>query len=137
MKIQPVLLRAEDGVLGRFGDAELHDALGLDLDGFPGLRVAAHAGGAVLEDEFADAGQREGVFSVLVSERGQMVEDFASLLLGERGFFSDRGDELGFRECFSHNFIFFDGVLSFCLIIGIYVYFTFIFINLRNSELSN
>jgi hypothetical protein len=77
------LLAAEDRVLRGFGDAELHDALGLDLDGLAGLRVAAHAGGAVLEDELADAGQREGVFRVLVSERGEVFENFAGLFLGD------------------------------------------------------
>jgi hypothetical protein len=68
------LLRAEDGVLRGLGDAELHDALGLDLDGLAGFRVAADAGGAVLEDELADARQREGVLRVLVSERGDVFE---------------------------------------------------------------
>jgi len=35
-----VLLRAQDGVLGRFGDPELHNALGFDLDRFTSRRIA-------------------------------------------------------------------------------------------------
>ena len=49
------LLGAEDGVLGGLGDAELHDALGRDLDLFAGGRVAADAGLAVHQDELAEA----------------------------------------------------------------------------------
>ena len=79
---------AEDRVLRGFGDAEFHDALGLDLDGFAGLGIAAHAGGAVFEDELADAGQRESVLRVLVGERGEMVEDFAGLLFWRAAAFS-------------------------------------------------
>ena len=75
------LLGAKDRILCGFGDAEFHDALGLDLDGFAGLGVASHAGGAVFQYELADAGQREGVLRVLIGERGEVVEDFASLLL--------------------------------------------------------
>ena len=51
------LLRAEDRVLGGFGDAELHDALGRDLDGGAGGGVASLAGFAVHENQFAEAGE--------------------------------------------------------------------------------
>jgi hypothetical protein len=80
------LFRAEDGVFRGLGDAEFHDALGLDLDGFAGLRVATHAGGAVLEDELADAGQREGVLRVLVGERGEMFRISAACFLESDAF---------------------------------------------------
>ena len=92
------LLPAEDGILGRLGDAELHDALGRDLDGFAGLGVAAQAGGAVAEHKLADAGQGECVFRVLVGERGNMVENFDGLLFGETVFLRDEGGDLSFRE---------------------------------------
>jgi hypothetical protein len=45
--IKQKLLRAEDRVLGRFGDAELDDALSGNLDLLAGGRVATEAGGAV------------------------------------------------------------------------------------------
>jgi hypothetical protein len=96
------LLGAEDGVLRGFGDAELDDALGGNLDGFPGLRVATHARSAVLQNELADARQGESVFGVLVSERGKMVEDFDSLLFGETVFVGKETGDLGFGECFCH-----------------------------------
>src|SRR5437016_12302047 len=38
------LLLGGDRVLGGLGDAELHHRLGLDLNGFAGLRVASYAG---------------------------------------------------------------------------------------------
>src|ERR1039458_5566596 len=41
------LLLGCDRVLRGLGDAELHDGLSLDLDGFAGLRVASHASLAV------------------------------------------------------------------------------------------
>jgi hypothetical protein len=41
------LLFAENGVLRGFGYAELHDPLGLDLDGFTGCWIATHAGFAI------------------------------------------------------------------------------------------
>jgi glutathione S-transferase len=97
------LLRAQNGVLRGFGDAEFHDAFGCDLDGFAGLWVAAHTGGPVAEHELADAGQREGILRVLVGKRGEVIKNFRRLLLGECSFLSNCGDELGFRECFCHN----------------------------------
>src|SRR6185503_18451789 len=41
------LLLGGNRVLRGFGDAELHDCLGFDLDGFAGLRIASNAGLAV------------------------------------------------------------------------------------------
>jgi hypothetical protein len=45
-----------------------------------------------------------------------MVEDFARLLFGELRLVSDRGDELGFGECFSHNVDVFRWLLMFGLV---------------------
>jgi len=103
------LLAAEDGVFRGFGDAELHDSLGRDRNGFAGLGVAAHAGGAVLQHELADARQREGVLRVLVGEGGDVFEDFHRLLFGDLSLLSNCGGELGFRECVCHI-----GVLDGC-----------------------
>jgi hypothetical protein len=41
---------------------------------------------------------------VLVSERGDEVEDLDGLFLGDAVFFSDSASELGFGEGFSHIF---------------------------------
>ncbi len=48
----------------------------------------------LLEDELADAGQREGVLRVLVSERGEVFENFAGLFLGEFSLFGDGGGQV-------------------------------------------
>jgi hypothetical protein len=53
------------------------------LNGGAGGGNAAYAGLAVLQDEFADAGQREGVPGVFLSQRGQVIEDFDAGLLGQ------------------------------------------------------
>ena len=98
-----LFLNAEDRVLRGLGDAEFHDALGFDLDLFAGLRVATDAGGAVLEDELADAGQGESVFRVLVGERGDEVEDLDGLFFGETVLLGDELGDLGFGECFCHS----------------------------------
>ena len=42
----------------------------------PVVGIAADAGGAVLQDELAEAGQRESVLRILVSQLGQMIENF-------------------------------------------------------------
>ena len=75
------LLRAEDGVLGGFGDAELHDALGRDLDSFPGSGIAADAGGAIHQHQLAETGQRESVLSILVSELAMLSRISAACFL--------------------------------------------------------
>src|SRR5207302_2682025 len=53
------LLLGGDRVLRSFRDAELHDGLRLDLDGFAGLRIAASAGLAVRLHQAAEAGNDE------------------------------------------------------------------------------
>ena len=98
------LLGAQDRVLRSLRDAELHHALGFDLDLFAGLRIAAHASGAVLQDELADARQREGVLRVLVSEGRDLIKDFNGLLLGKAVLLSDEGSNLSFGECFGRSF---------------------------------
>ena len=59
-------IRAEDGVLGSFGHAELHDAFGFDLDRFARRWVASDAGFAIDQNQLAEAGQGESVLGVLV-----------------------------------------------------------------------
>ena len=91
LKTSFVLFSAQDRVLGGFGDAEFHNALGRDLDGLPGLGITAGAGGAVAQHEFADARQCESVFRVLVRKGGDMFQDFPGFFLGYLSFFSDCG----------------------------------------------
>ena len=107
VEINGFRLAAEDGVFRGFGDAEFDDFLGLDLDGFAGLGVAADAGGAGFQDELADAGQGEGVLRMLVGEAGDEVEDFHGLFFGNLAFFRNDRGELGFGESFSHNIVFY------------------------------
>ena len=65
---KPKLLRAEDRVFGGFGHAELHHALGGDLDGLAGGGVAAHASLAIDQNQLAQPGQRKAVLGVLISQ---------------------------------------------------------------------
>src|ERR1017187_6545293 len=63
----PILLFAENGVLGSFGYAELHDTLGLDLDGFTGGGIAADTGFAIDQYQLAETWNGECVLGVFVS----------------------------------------------------------------------
>ena len=53
LKIQKLFLYAKDRVFGSFGDAELHNPLGLDLDGLAGSRVTADTSFAIDQNELA------------------------------------------------------------------------------------
>ena len=91
-----ILLRAEDRVLGGFGNAELHDALGLDLNGFAGGGVATHARLAIDQHQFAETRQGEGVLGVLVRELRNEFENLRRCFLGEAALFSEFSCDLGF-----------------------------------------
>ena len=70
-----------------------------------------------LRTELANARQGESVFHyVLVSERGQVVEDFTGLLFESAAFSAMALTRLGFGECFCHNVVFFRWLLLFGLI---------------------
>jgi hypothetical protein len=88
------LLGAEDRVLRGLRDAELHDALGFDLDRFASGGIAAHACLAVDQHELAETGQRESILGVLVRELRDELQDFSSGLLGDAGFGCDFGCDL-------------------------------------------
>jgi len=83
------LFRAQDGVLCGLRDAELHHALRGDVDRFASGGIAANAGFAVNEHQFAQSGQRESVLGVLVREVRDGIEDFRRLFLAERVLVSD------------------------------------------------
>ena len=76
---------AQDRILASLGDAELHHALGRDLDRRASRGIAAHASLAVHEDEFAQSGNGETIFGMLVSEFGLCFEKTTHLNFGELG----------------------------------------------------
>ena len=84
-----LLLHAQNRVLGGFGHAEFHDALGRDLDGRASSGVAADAGLAVNQHQFAQSGQGEGVFGVLVRQFRNLFENFHGHLFGDAVLFGD------------------------------------------------
>src|ERR1700722_220913 len=69
------LLGPEDRVLGGLGHAELHDALGRDLDLLAGGGITAEAGFAVDQYQLAQTGQRKAVLRVFVGEFGNVFEN--------------------------------------------------------------
>ena len=77
-----LFLHAENRVLGRFRDAELHDFLGLDLDCLASRRITADARLAIDQDELAEAG--DGVARVTVPRRGSVsaARDFVAGNIG-------------------------------------------------------
>src|SRR5690242_13631991 len=81
------LLLGSDRVLGGLGDAELHDSLGLDLDGFAGLWVASHAGFTVRLHQAAQAGHDEHavLLGFFDSDIGQFFKKSRRSLVGEFG----------------------------------------------------
>src|SRR5580692_4342346 len=80
-----LLLWRRDGVLGGLGHAELHHGLRLDLDGFTGLGIAAHARLALGLDEASDAGDYE--YAVLLglfnSGLSQKIKESGRLFVGQ------------------------------------------------------
>src|SRR5437660_6277332 len=93
----PVLLLAKHRVLQALGEAELAHALGRDLDGLAGLRVAADAGLPIREHELAEAGKNEraALLRFARRQRERLVEDALDLLLGERGLLGEMGERRG------------------------------------------
>src|SRR5262245_21712706 len=69
-----ILLRAEDCVLGGLRDLELHDALGRNLNLLASRRITAETGSAVLQLQLAEAGQRESVLRIFVSQISERLE---------------------------------------------------------------
>ena len=102
---EQVLIRAQDGVLGSFGHAELHDALGFDLDRFARCRVASDARFAIDQNQLAETGQGESVLGVLV---GYLRDEFKNLrrrFLGDVALGCDFRCNLGFGQGVSHSSI--------------------------------
>ena len=70
LNLEQKLLFRGDRVFRGLGDAELHNGLRLDLDGFAGLRVASHAGLAVRLHQAAQAGDDEYAVLLGLFDRG-------------------------------------------------------------------
>ena len=99
-----LLLRRSDGVLGDLGDAELDDGLGLDLDGFAGLGVAAETSLALCLDELADAGNGEltVLLGFLDGGLGEQLEEARGLFVGEFHLLREVADECGLGHSLCH-----------------------------------
>jgi len=65
-EILKLFFDAQDRVFGRFGHAELHDFLGLDLDRLAGRRIPAHPGFAIDQNELAESWDGERVLGMFV-----------------------------------------------------------------------
>ena len=99
----PILFFAENCVLGSFGNAELHDSLGLDLDGFTGGGIPTDTGFAIDQNQLAEPWNGEGVLGVFVSECSEMFKNLDGLLFGDAVLFGNFRGDLGFGQCFCHN----------------------------------
>src|ERR1051326_3473122 len=87
-------LLLENRFFGGFGDAELHDPLGGNLNLFARGWIATDARGAVDEHQLAEARQREHVLRFLVRQVCQLFQILHGLLLRNSYFLSQRGCDL-------------------------------------------
>src|SRR5579864_467546 len=100
-----LLAFGSDRVFGCFCDAELHNGLGLDLNGFAGLRIASHAGLAVRLHQTAEAGDDEhaillGLFYSGVSE---VIEERCRDFVVDIEFFGHVPNQLGLGHASCHE----------------------------------
>src|SRR5436190_10118630 len=100
-----VLLLPKHGVLHLLRQTELADALGRDLDGLPGLRIAADARLAIREHELSEPWKDEAVLRFLAREAEHLVEHAHHLLLGELGLLREVGNGLRLTHHFRHRFL--------------------------------
>src|SRR5499426_4226539 len=101
----PVLLLAKHRVLQALREAELAHALGRNLDGLTGLRIAADARLAVREDQLAEARQEKyaALLRFLRRQRERLVEDALDLLPGEAGLLRKVRDRCRLRHRLRHG----------------------------------
>src|SRR5499426_1923424 len=101
----PVLLLAKHRVLQALREAELAHALGRNLDGLTGLRIAADARLAIREDQLAEARQEEdaALLGFLRRQRERLVEDTLDLLPGEAGLLRKVRDRCRLRHRLRHG----------------------------------
>src|SRR5690242_11880642 len=91
---------ASDGFLEILGDAERDLLRRLDLDGFAGRRIAAHAGRTVahLKDAEARDADLVALLEVLDDEADEVVEGAGRVLLRHAGLLGQLGRNLGKRN---------------------------------------
>src|SRR5579863_4146209 len=99
------LLLGRDRVFRGFGDAELHDRLGLDLDRFAGLGIAAHAGFAVRLHQAAETGNDEDAVLLGFFDSGvrEMLQERRRGFVGELSLLGELPDQLSFCQTCSHT----------------------------------
>src|SRR5579864_5947869 len=85
------LLLRSDRVFRGLGDAEFHHRLGLDLDRFAGLRVAAYASLAMRLHQTAKAGHNEDAVLLGLFNRsvGQLLQKCRCCLVGKFRFLGE------------------------------------------------
>src|ERR1041384_3543743 len=103
---EPRLL--QNRVLESLRRAQAHHGLGLDLDRFAGLRIAAHAGLAVRFHNAADPWNDEfarGTLGFFHRKLVQLFKKESRLLLGCAEFFGDMRNDLGLAEWLSCHLV--------------------------------
>src|ERR1700721_2440189 len=102
---QELLLRG-DRVFRGLGDAELHDSLSLDLDGFAGLRVTSHASLAVRLHQTAQTGHNENavLLGFFDGGVGQLLQERRRGFVGKLGLLGEMPNELCLRQTCCHVF---------------------------------
>src|SRR6266852_8395779 len=90
------LLLGRDGVLGCFGDAELHHRLGFDLDGFTGLRIASQAGLAMSLHQAAQSRDHEDaiLLGLFNGDLGELLKKCCRRLIVALELLRQMADEL-------------------------------------------
>src|ERR1700675_2710420 len=107
MNLKSTLLLGGDRVLRGLGDAELHDGLSLDLDGFTGLRVASHASLAVRLHQTAEAGNNEDaiLLGFFDSGIGQLLQKRRRGFIGKLSLLGEMPNELCLCQTCCHSVI--------------------------------
>ena len=81
-------------VFGSFGDTELHNPLGLDLDGLASGRITAYASLAIDQNELAQPRNGEGVFGIFVSQLRDIYSNISTACFLVMLFFSAISDAI-------------------------------------------
>src|SRR5436305_8073143 len=100
LRTRELSLLGSDLVLCGLGHAEFHYGLGFDLDGFAGLRIAAHAGFALGLYQAAESGNHEQTALLGFLERriSEVLQECCRLLVVDFEFIGHIADE----SCLCH-----------------------------------
>src|SRR5262249_48712600 len=108
----------QNSVLEGLGRAQTNNGLRLDLDGFAGLRIAAHARLAVRLHHASDSGTNElacGTLGFFHGELVQLFEEERRLLLWTAELLGEVCNDLGFAEWLSCHLV----CLSSCKLLSV------------------